>query len=138
MSQSNMKKLGFGLMRLPNTGGKIDRAQVRDMVDLFLKRGFTYFDTAYIYGDGESERTFRETVVERYPRNAYTITDKIDAVPVQYKLRIAAWNGIIFNVVGVWAVAGFKRPLEQMAAELTEITAHLYDAEAAAVFDPHL
>ena len=45
MSESNMKKLGFGLMRLPNTDGKIDRVQVMDMVDLFLKRGFTYPNT---------------------------------------------------------------------------------------------
>ena len=66
------------------------------------------------------------------------INRSIDAVPAQYKLRIAAWNGIIFNVVGIWAVTGFKRPLEQLAAELTEITTHLYDAEVAAVFDPHL
>ena len=66
------------------------------------------------------------------------INRSIDAVPSKYKLRIAAWNGIIFNVVGIWAVTGFKRPLEQMAAELTEITSHLYDAEVSAVFDPHL
>lgn len=51
---------------------------------------------------------------------------------------IAVWNGIIFNAVGIWAVSGFKRPLEQMAAELTEITMHLYDAEVAADFDPHM
>ncbi len=66
------------------------------------------------------------------------INSGIEAVPDQYKLRIAVWNGIIFNAVGIWAVAGFKRPLEQMAVELTEITKHLYDAEVAAVFDPHL
>ena len=66
------------------------------------------------------------------------INRSIDAVPSKYKLRIAAWNGIIFNVVGIWAVAGFKRPIEQMAAELTEITLHLYDTEVAAAFDPHL
>ncbi len=66
------------------------------------------------------------------------INRSIDAVPAQFKLRIAAWNGIIFNVVGIWAVTGFKRPIGQMAAELTEITMHLYDAEVAAVFDPHL
>ena len=51
---------------------------------------------------------------------------------------IAVWNGIIFNAIGIWAVSGFKRPLEQMAAELTEITMHLYDAEVAADFDPHM
>ncbi len=66
------------------------------------------------------------------------INRSIDAVPDQFKLRIAAWNGIIFNVVGIWAVTGFKRPIDQMAKELTEITTHLYDAEVAAVFDPHL
>ena len=66
------------------------------------------------------------------------INRSIDAVPKQFKLRIAAWNGIIFNVVGIWAVTGFKRPIDQLAAELTEITMHLYDAEVAAVFDPQL
>ncbi len=65
------------------------------------------------------------------------INSGIEAVPDRYKLRIAVWNGIVFNAVGIWAVAGFRRPLEQMAAELTEITMHLYDAEVAAVFDPH-
>ena len=66
------------------------------------------------------------------------INRSIDAVPSKYKLRIAAWNGIIFNAVGIWAVSGFQRPIDQLAAELTEITMHLYDAEVAAAFDPHL
>ena len=66
------------------------------------------------------------------------INSGIEAVPDQFKLRIAVWNGIIFNAVGIWAVSGFKRPLEQMAAELTEITMHLYDSEVAADSDPHV
>ena len=66
------------------------------------------------------------------------INSGIEAVPDQFKLRIAVWNGIIFNAVGIWAVSGFHRPLEQMAAELTEITMHLYDSEVAAAFDPHI
>ncbi len=65
------------------------------------------------------------------------INRSIDAVPSKYKLRIAAWNGIIFNAVGIWAVSGFQRPIDQLAAELTEITMNLYDAEVAAAFDPH-
>ena len=75
-----MKKLGFGLMRLPllNNDDKssIDIDQVIPMVDLFMERGFTYFDTAYGYHDGHSETTFREAVVKRYPREAFTVTDK--------------------------------------------------------------
>ena len=66
------------------------------------------------------------------------INSGIETVPDQFKLRIAVWNGIIFNAVGIWAVSGFHRPLEQMAAELTEITMHLYDSEVAAAFDPHI
>ena len=42
----DIKKLGFGLMRLPQKDGNIDIEQTKDMVDLFLDAGFTYFDTA--------------------------------------------------------------------------------------------
>ena len=77
-----MKKLGFGLMRLPkldamNDNSPIDLETVRQMVDLFMQKGFSYYDTAYIYGDGASEEAFREAVVRRYPREAFTITDKL-------------------------------------------------------------
>ena len=41
----SMKKLGFGLMRLPsldeNNASKIDLEKVKQMVDLFLPRGLT-------------------------------------------------------------------------------------------------
>jgi len=47
-------KLGFGLMRLPRRGVKIDVNQVSQMVDLFLDAGFTYFDTARIYPGSET------------------------------------------------------------------------------------
>ena len=41
-----IKKLGFGLMRLPQKAGRIDIEQTKTMVDLLLEAGFTYFDTA--------------------------------------------------------------------------------------------
>lgn len=41
-----IKKLGFGMMRLPQKDGKIDIEQTKKMVDLFMAAGFTYFDTA--------------------------------------------------------------------------------------------
>ena len=66
------------------------------------------------------------------------INRSIDGVPDQYKLRIAAWNGIIFNAVGIWAVEGFMHPLEQMAAELTKITIHMFDPDEAETVDPHV
>ncbi len=76
-----MKKLGFGLMRLPlfdkQKQTEIDLETLKGMVDHFLANGFTYFDTAAPYHGGFSEVAFREAVAKRYPRDAYTITDKL-------------------------------------------------------------
>ena len=68
-------KLGFGLMRLPKLdSGDIDVEQVKLMVDEFLAAGCTYFDTARAYGD--SEAAIRQALVERYPRDSYTLATK--------------------------------------------------------------
>ena len=68
-------KLGFGLMRLPKTDDQINIPAVCDLVDAFIEKGFTYFDTAYVYGG--SEAAFKEAVVKRYPRDKYTIATKM-------------------------------------------------------------
>lgn len=76
-----MKKLGFGLMRLPTLDPKdqksIDMDQMCQMVDMFLERGFTYFDTAWMYHDHQSEIAVREALVKRHPRDAFTLTTKL-------------------------------------------------------------
>ena len=61
-------KLGFGFMRLPKLeDGAIDIEQTKDMVDRFMDAGLTYFDTAYVYDNGGSERALKEALVDRYP-----------------------------------------------------------------------
>ncbi len=73
-------KLGFGLMRLPKLpDGKIDVEQTARMADAFLEAGGTYFDTAFVYDRGESENAFRQAVVERWPRDRFTICSKLCA-----------------------------------------------------------
>ena len=72
-------KLGFGLMRLPKKGFGIDIEQTKKMVDMFLKAGGTYFDTAYIYDLGGSEKAVRKALVDRYPRESYTLCTKLCA-----------------------------------------------------------
>ncbi|WP_407413237.1 aldo/keto reductase [Methanobrevibacter sp.] len=76
-----MKKLAFGMMRLPlldeNDESSVDFDQVNKMADLFLEKGFTFFDTAYPYHFGNCEVAFRKAVVERYPRDSYVIADKL-------------------------------------------------------------
>lgn len=69
-----IRKLGFGLMRLPQKDGAIDVEQVKEMVDLFLEAGFTYFDTAWAYAG--SEDAIRQALVERYPRERYQLATK--------------------------------------------------------------
>lgn len=75
------KKLGFGLMRLPqldpNDSAAIDVEQVKRMVDLFMAKGFTYFDTAWMYNGFASERVVKEALVSRYPRESFTLATKL-------------------------------------------------------------
>ena len=73
----NIKKLGFGLMRLPKQNDVIDVEQVKAMVDRFLAAGFTYFDTAWAYAG--SEDAIRQALVERYPRESFQLATKLAA-----------------------------------------------------------
>ena len=77
---ANPPKLGFGLMRLPKgKDGKIDVEQVKEMVDKFMAAGLTYFDTAYVYDGGDSECAAKAALVDRYPRESYTLATKLCA-----------------------------------------------------------
>ena len=76
----NPFRLAFGLMRLPkNPDGSIDIPQVCEMADRFIAAGGTYFDTAYVYDGGGSEKAFKAAVADRYPRDAYTLATKLNA-----------------------------------------------------------
>ncbi len=73
----NKLRLGFGLMRLPKLAdGTIDVEQVKAMADLFLEAGGTYFDTAFVY-EG-SEEAIRKALIERHPRDTYTLATKLN------------------------------------------------------------
>lgn len=80
---SGSKKLGFGLMRLPllNPGdaASIDLEQMKQMVDTFIERGFTYFDTAWMYCAFKSEEAVRKALVKRHDRSTYTLATKLHA-----------------------------------------------------------
>lgn len=80
------KKLGFGLMRLPlvnpNNQSSVDLEETKKMVDVFIKRGFTYFDTALFYHNGNSEEVARKVLVERYPRDVFTLATKLHCLVI--------------------------------------------------------
>lgn len=77
MTNQDSNKLGFGLMRLPRKGVGIDIGQTKRMVDLFLEAGFRYFDTAYVYIG--SEAAAKKALVDRHPRDSYTLATKLFA-----------------------------------------------------------
>ena len=97
----NIRKLGFGLMRLPQLEDKtIDIEQTKEMVDLFMEAGFTYFDTAWAYAG--SEDAIRQALVERYPREKFQLATKN-----------AAWNNCKTRED---ATAQFEASLKQTGA----------------------
>ena len=96
----DIKKLGFGLMRLPMKGEAIDVEQVKAMVDRFMGEGFTYFDTAWAYAG--SEDAIRQALVERYPRESFQLATK-NAAWINCKTREEA-------------VAQFETSLKQTGA----------------------
>ena len=83
------KKLGFGLMRLPktdaNNAAAVDTEQVKQMVDAFMAKGFTYFDTAWMYHGFASERIAKEALVDRYPRESFTLATKLHSAFIKTK-----------------------------------------------------
>ena len=69
--------LGFGCMRFPVTeDGKIDEAEAERMLDKAYAAGVNYFDTAYPYHGGESERVVGR-VMKKYDRGTFYLATKL-------------------------------------------------------------
>ncbi|MBK5202071.1 MAG: aldo/keto reductase [Spirochaetaceae bacterium] len=82
------KNFGFGCMRLPMIDDIVDREQFKKMVDIFIKEGFNYFDTARVYISGQSEKEIKICLTDRYPRDKYILTDKLTASCFQKESEI--------------------------------------------------
>ena len=91
-SSMTLPLLGFGLMRLPQKDGKIDFPAAEAMVDTAMRAGCNYFDTAYMYHGGESEK-FAGKVLAKYPRGSYHLVSKM---PVSM-MKSEADNARIFH-----------------------------------------
>lgn len=70
-------------LRDPADQTSVDMEQVKRMVDTFMERGFTYFDTAYMYHDFVSETAIKEALVDRYSRESYTLATKMPLMLLQ-------------------------------------------------------
>ncbi len=81
MSQGKHVDLGFGCMRLPllraDQPESFDYEKIERLFDVFLKKGFTYFDTAYTYHGYHGEEAVRKALVERHPRSSFELATKL-------------------------------------------------------------
>lgn len=71
----NLSALGLGMMRLPVCNNKIDQAAAAEMVDYAIANGINYFDTAYMYHDGDSEIVTGK-LLAKYPRDSFYLASK--------------------------------------------------------------
>ena len=119
--------LGFGCMRLPQSAeGVIDKAAVKNMVEQAMRAGCNYFDTAYMYHGGESERCIGE-VLKAYPRDSYYLADKMpvwfanDAAGIEkiFKEQLARCQTEYFDFYMLHSLdaAHWKQALEYKALE---------------------
>ncbi len=78
ISGVKVSALGMGNMRLPKIEGegeKINRAKAQEIIDYAMAHGINYYDTAYRYHGGESER-FLGDALKKYPRDSYLLASK--------------------------------------------------------------
>ncbi len=78
LGNTKISKLGLGCMRLPTKNGnygEIDKEKTAEMVDLAIKSGINYFDTAWGYHNGQSEYVIGE-ILSKYPRESFYLTSK--------------------------------------------------------------
>lgn len=89
------KKLGFGCMRLPVLDGDvnaIDDVTFCKMIDNYMEQGFKYFDTAYPYHNGNSEKAVKRCLVDRYDREQFFLTTKM---PLWFTKEYADYQKIL-------------------------------------------
>lgn len=80
---THLSRLGLGTMRLPvktlikrEANPLIDYKKGQELVDYAIEHGINYFDTAYMYHAGKSEK-FIGTALKKYPRESYYLVDKL-------------------------------------------------------------
>lgn len=99
-----MKKLGFGFMRLPVVNENFEQVDFRmlcSMVDRFIEKGFQYFDTAWFYHNGQSEAAIKTCLVDRYPRSAFFLADKMPLVLISKEQELEEYFQIQLLRCGV-------------------------------------
>ncbi len=76
----SLSRLGMGNMRLPQIqtqGRPIDAERSQQIIDYAMEHGINYYDTAWVYNDGGSEK-FLGPALSKYPRDSYYLATKFN------------------------------------------------------------
>ncbi len=85
-----LSMLGMGGMRFPcNADGEVDVAKTEELIDVCIKNGVNYFDTAWFYHQGKSEGIMGK-ILSKYPRDSFYIATKMPWDEYQDKAGVEA------------------------------------------------
>lgn len=76
-SGKKLSMLGLGCMRFPcDANGEVDMQKTEEIIDLCIKSGINYFDTAWFYHQGKSEELIGH-FLSKYPRESFYLATKM-------------------------------------------------------------
>lgn len=116
-----LSRLGMGNMRLPTIGerGPIDEKKAREIIEYTYEHGINYFDTAYRYHNGESERIVGK-VLSQYPRDTWHLATKMPGHMMQFR------NGKL-ELIGYLAGHNIASPAEIFEEQLVKCGVEYFD-----------
>ena len=110
-----LSQLGLGNMRLPKLEGKgeaIDEGKARELVEEAHASGINYFDTAYRYHGGESER-FLGRVLSQLSRDSFYLATKMPGHMMIYENGKFSFTGLLANAPSRSPAEVFEEQLEK-------------------------
>lgn len=121
----SLSRLGMGTMRLPvlEDYSKIDKPKAQEIFDYAMANGINYFDTAYPYHDGFSERFVGEGLVDKYPRDSFYLATKFYVganpdVKAVFEEQLERTHAEYFDFYLLHAVGNMVPPQGYLAEEL--------------------
>jgi predicted aldo/keto reductase-like oxidoreductase len=111
----NLSQLGMGNMRLPKLEGKgeaIDEGKARQLIEEAYASGINYFDTAYRYHAGQSERV-TGMVLSQFPRDSFYLATKMPGHMMNYENGEFSFTGLLANFPSRSPVEVFEEQLEK-------------------------
>ena len=114
-----LSTLGLGCMRLPttgNNGGPINIEKATKLIEYAYEHGVNYFDTAYGYHGGESERVTGK-VLSQYPRDTWYLASKMPGHMMSYKNKKLEFQGYMANSKAASPSDIFEEQLEKCGVD---------------------